>query len=84
MFNCHYNGLSIIQDLGRQGVHVYALDNNCSVGALSRYAQFRKVPDPARNEEGFIYTLRSLYTARTKAGAFPNQRPLGSSFISSP
>ena len=62
VFNCHYNGLSIIQDLGRQGVNVYALDNNCSVGALSRYAQFRKVPDPARNEEGFIYTLRSLCT----------------------
>jgi hypothetical protein len=26
VFNCHYNGLSIIQELGRHGVPVYALD----------------------------------------------------------
>lgn len=60
VFNCHYNGLSIIQDLGRHEVKVCALDSRNSVGTLSRYASFRRVPDPGKDEEGFITELHRL------------------------
>ncbi len=57
VFNCHYNGLSIIQELGRHGVQVFALDSTRSVGTVSRYAEFWRCPDPLKDEEGFINFL---------------------------
>ncbi len=52
-----YNGLSIIQELGRRGVEVYALDSTRSVGSFSRYARFWRSPDPLENEDDFINFL---------------------------
>ncbi|WP_128694446.1 carboxylate--amine ligase [Methanoculleus taiwanensis] len=57
IFNCHYNGLSIIQELGRHDVPVYALDTFRSVGTASRYAQYWPCPDPLCDEEAFIHFL---------------------------
>lgn len=57
VFNCHYNGLSIIQELGRHGVPVYALDAVRSVGTVSRYAHYWPCPDPLCDEEAFIKFL---------------------------
>lgn len=55
--NCHFNGLSIIQELGRNGVKVVAFDCVRSVGTFSRYAEFFKCPNPAINEDEFIQFL---------------------------
>jgi predicted ATP-grasp superfamily ATP-dependent carboligase len=60
VFNCHYNGLAIIQDLGRRGVPVYALDSHRSVGTISRYARFLKVPNPITDEDEFVKILFNL------------------------
>jgi len=57
VFNCHYNGLSIIQELGRHGVPVYALDTFRSVGTVSRYAHYWPCPDPLCDEDAFIQFL---------------------------
>ncbi len=54
VFNCHYNGTSIIQELGRHRIQVYALDSFRSVGTVSRYATFWRCPDPLEDEKGFI------------------------------
>lgn len=54
VFNCGYNGLSIVQDLGRRGVPCVAMDTVRSVGTLSRYARFVPCPDPAVDESGFV------------------------------
>jgi len=54
VYNTSYNGLSIIQELGSIGIPCFALDSTYSVGAFSKYAKFRKCPDPLRNEKAFI------------------------------
>jgi len=60
VFNCHYNGLSMIQELGRHGIPVLALDNTRSVGTFSRYAKFQQCPSPLDNEQGFIDLLLKM------------------------
>lgn len=60
VFNCDYNGLAIIQALGRKGVNVFALDCKRSIGTYSKYATFVNVPNPLTNEEDFIQKLISL------------------------
>lgn len=61
VFNCNYNGLSIIQDLGRHGVPVFALDSSRSVGTFSRYAtKFLHCPNPLDDEQGFIDILLKI------------------------
>lgn len=60
VFNCHYNGLGIIQELGTRGVKVLALDNARSVGTYSRYAKFYRCPDPIVAEGAFIQYLLNL------------------------
>jgi len=57
VFNCQYNGLSIIQELGRHRVPVLALDSKRSVGTFSKYATFHHCPDPLYDEDGFIQFL---------------------------
>jgi D-aspartate ligase len=57
VFNCHYNGASIIQELGLHGIQVFALDSIRSVGTVSRHAKFWRSPDPAEDEKGFINFL---------------------------
>jgi len=60
VFNCHYNGLSIIQELGARGIEVLALDNARSVGTYSRYATFCRCPDPIVAERDFVQYLLDL------------------------
>lgn len=60
VLNCHFNGLSIIRDLGRRGVPVYALDARKSVGTVSRYAQFRRCPNPLVSNDQFIDYLMEM------------------------
>lgn len=60
IFNCHFNGLALLQELGRLGIPVYALDTHKSIGARSKYAQYVKVTDPLVNPERFISELIQL------------------------
>lgn len=57
VFDCGYNGLSVIQSLGRRGVEVFALDVRRSIGTRSRYAKFACCPDPLTNEQSFVQYL---------------------------
>jgi len=60
VFNCHYNGLALIQSIGSQSIPVYALDTHRSVGAFSKYSKYIKVYDPLINEGKFIEELIRL------------------------
>ncbi|MFP4057187.1 MAG: ATP-grasp domain-containing protein [Candidatus Brocadiia bacterium] len=60
VFNCNYNGLSVIRELGRRGVRVLALDCERSPGTVSRYARFVPCPDPAVAETAFVRRLLEL------------------------
>ena len=60
VFNCHYNGLALIQSLGRKGIPVYALDTQRSIGTRSKYAQYVQVADPLYDERLFIDQLIKL------------------------
>ena len=66
--NCHYNGLSIIRELGRHDVPVIAMDCIRSVGTYSCYAKFQRCPNPAEQESKFI---EFLYDASKKADGKP-------------
>lgn len=57
VFNCDYNGLSVIQALGRRGVDVRALDPKRGVGTHSRFAKYGAIPDPMVDEPGFVEAL---------------------------
>ncbi len=57
MFNCDYNGLSVIQALGRRGVEVRALDAKRGVGTHSRFSKYGAIPDPMVDEPGFVEAL---------------------------
>lgn len=45
--HCWYNGLNIIQALGRKGVDVHAVDSFRNVGTTSRYATYHQSPNPS-------------------------------------
>ncbi|ELY56416.1 carboxylate--amine ligase [Natronococcus jeotgali] len=60
VFNCAYNGLSIIQELGRRGVDVHALDSFRNIGTTSTYATYHSCPNPTMDEEGFIEYLLEI------------------------
>lgn len=60
IFNCHFNGLALIQELGRLGIPVYALDTHRSIGTRSKYAKYIKVTDPLVSPEQFIHELIQL------------------------
>lgn len=57
VFNCNYNGLAILQELGRLGIECVAMDSGKSIGTYSKYAHFVKVPNPSVDEKGFIDAL---------------------------
>ncbi|MDQ2950909.1 MAG: ATP-grasp domain-containing protein, partial [Chloroflexota bacterium] len=63
IFNCDFNGLALIQELGRRGVDVRALDTVRSVGTVSRYARFHRCPDPLVAERAFVDFLMELGSA---------------------
>ena len=72
VFNCHYNGLSIIRELGRNNVEVFALDSIRSVGTYSRYAKYLTCPDPLVAEKAFIdFLLKLGPTFESKPILFP-------------
>jgi len=72
VFNCYYNGLSIIQELGRHDVKVFALDNIRSIGTRSKYAKFCHCPDPLYDEVGFInYLIEKGKTFKDPPVLFP-------------
>ena len=61
VFNCSYNGLSIIQELSKSGVECIAMDCFRGIGTYSRYAsRFVKCADPRYHEEKFIEQLYNL------------------------
>ena len=59
IFNCNYNGLSIIQDLGTRGISCTAMDTQRSIGTFSKYAHYVNCPDPAEHETAFVDFLYS-------------------------
>lgn len=59
IFNCHYNGLSIIQELGQHGIECIAMDAVRSIGTYSKYARYQKCPNPTENQSAFIEFLYS-------------------------
>lgn len=72
VFNCGYNGLSILQELGSRGVKCYAFDSKRSVGTFTRYARFKRCPDPLRHETDFINFLYDFCkTLKVKPVLFP-------------
>jgi D-aspartate ligase len=76
VFNCDYNGLSIIQELGRNGIPVFALDNCRSVGTFSRYAKFLKCQNPLYDEKEFIDFLLKIGRSFKKPPVlFPTNDP---------
>ena len=60
VMNCHFNGLSIIRELGHRGVPVIAYDNQRSIGTYSRYARFFPGVNPTEHESGFVASLQNL------------------------
>lgn len=57
IFNCSYNGLSIIQELSRNGIKCIAMDCIRDIGTFSRYASYKRCPDPLENENEFVNFL---------------------------
>lgn len=57
VFNCAFNGLNVIQELGRRGIEVYALDSFRNVGTVSRYAEYMPCPNAAVDPDEFVSFL---------------------------
>lgn len=57
ILHSHFNGLSIIQALGRNGISCLALDHKNSIAQSSRYCDFELCPNPETNESDFISFL---------------------------
>lgn len=66
VYNCSYNGLSIIQELGAKGISCIAMDCIPAVGVFSKYARFKKCPSPLKDEVGFIKYLIELCSKQEK------------------
>ena len=54
VLSCHYNGLSIIQELGANGIPCIAMDSTRSIGTFSRFARYVHCPNPAGAESRFV------------------------------
>ncbi len=57
IFNCNYNGLSIIQALGRAKIPCIAMDCERAIGTYSKYGHYQRCPDPLTDEDKFIEFL---------------------------
>jgi predicted ATP-grasp superfamily ATP-dependent carboligase len=64
VFNCHYNGLSILQELGRHGIPCIAMDSTRSIGTFSKHARWVRCPDPASAESEFVDFLYDFCAAQ--------------------
>jgi D-aspartate ligase len=64
VLSCHYNGLSIIQELGSNGIPCIAMDSKRSIGTFSRFAHYVRCPNPAGDESMFIEFLRGYCAGR--------------------
>jgi predicted ATP-grasp superfamily ATP-dependent carboligase len=72
VFNCGYNGLSILQELGSRGIKCFAFDSKRSVGTFTRYASFKRCPDPLHHETDFInFLFNFCKTLEKKPVLFP-------------
>jgi len=73
VINCYVTGLSVIRNLGRQGVPVIGLDPNpIQIGFFSKYCIGIQCPDPYKNENEFTQFLISLgETLNEKGVLFP-------------
>jgi len=72
VFNCHFNGLSIIQELATNGIQCIAMDSARSIGTYSKYAEFVRCPDPSSNESRFVDFLYEFCSReRVKPILFP-------------
>jgi predicted ATP-grasp superfamily ATP-dependent carboligase len=60
VFNCHYNGFSILQTLGRNDIETISLDSSRTVGTFSRYTTFRPCTNPKEDEVEFINQLTQI------------------------
>jgi len=78
VYNSSYNGLSIIQELGSRGIPCFALDSTYSVGAFSKYAKFKKCPNPIHDEKAFI---DFLYNFCSKQSAKPVLFPTNDNWV---
>lgn len=68
----HFNGLAVIQALGKSAVPVYAIDTHRSVGTFSRYANFWISPDPSTSETEFTdFLVRKGKQSKSKPLLFP-------------
>ncbi len=66
VFNCHYNGLSVIHELSAHGVPCIAMDSARSVGTFSRYARYVRCPSPASDESRFVEFLHDFCAAQPR------------------
>ena len=57
VLDCGYNGLAVIQSLGRKGVELYAVDQKRTVGTFSKYVKEYIKIDLNINEKKVIQTL---------------------------
>jgi predicted ATP-grasp superfamily ATP-dependent carboligase len=72
VFNCHYNGLSVIHELSAHGIPCIAMDSARSVGTFSRYARYVRCPNPLSDESRFVEFLHDFCAAQaTKPVLFP-------------
>lgn len=72
VFNCHYNGLSIIQELGSHGIPCVAMDHRRGIGSFSRYGEFVRCPNPSQDESAFVDFLYDYCAAQhVKPVLFP-------------
>lgn len=66
VFNCSYNGLSIIQELASNGISCIALDSIRGIGTFSKFTKYVKCPDPLYQESEFIDFLWGLCSSQTE------------------
>ena len=55
-----FPGLGTVQSLGSKGVRCWICDPQRAIGTRSRYARYRWIPDPRRDEAGMIDALVDL------------------------
>jgi predicted ATP-grasp superfamily ATP-dependent carboligase len=72
VLSCHFNGLSLVQELGSNGVPCVAMDCVRSIGTFSRYGKFVRCPNPSQDESTFVDFLYDYCAAQpVKPVLFP-------------